>query len=244
MEFASVELASSNSDDARRKNMLIPTDAQRLTFAYDPRGILDTVTAPIAPRPKTLKGLRLGVLDNSKWNANKLLRGATVALGETNKFGDIRYYVKHSFSKDAVPELIAEIAERCDIVLTAIGDCGSCTSCCVRDAIALEKLGVPTAAIVTTEFVRETELQRRALGMDDLLPVIIKHPVSSITDDEVSERVEQISVQSQMVWLGQLMTGSGASFKERIAANIGRAMYPDRDEASMREALAFAVCQP
>ena len=37
---------------------------------------------------------------------------------------------------------------------------------------------------------------------------------------------------------------SGASFKERIAANVGRVIYPDRDEAAMREALPFAVCQP
>jgi hypothetical protein len=137
-----------------------------------------------------------------------------------------------------------EIAEKSDIVLTAIGDCGSCTSCCVRDAIALEKLGVPTAAIVTTEFVRETELQRRALGMDDLLPVVIKHPVSSITDDEISERIEQISAQSRKVWLGQLMTRSGAPFIECVAAKIGRAIRPYRDEGSTREALAFAACQP
>jgi len=88
-------------------------------------------------------------------------------------------------------------------VLTAIGDCGSCTSCCIRDAIALEKRGVPTAAVVTTEFVREAEVQRRALGMDGLLPVVIRHPVSSIIDAELVERVEQICAQVQGVWLGQ-----------------------------------------
>src|SRR5579859_5173433 len=153
-------------------DMLTSTGGRRLAFVYDPRGARDAVVAPMASRPKILKGLRLGILDNSKWNANKLLRGAAAALERSIGFGQAKYYVKHSFSKDAAPELIAEIAENCDIVLTAIGDCGSCTSCCIRDAIALEKRGIPTAVVVTMEFVRETELQQRALGMDDLRPVI------------------------------------------------------------------------
>jgi hypothetical protein len=42
----------------------------------------------------------------------------------------------------------------------AIGDCGSCCSCCICGAIELVRLGVPSAAIITTEFVRETELTR------------------------------------------------------------------------------------
>lgn len=224
--------------------MLIPIAEQRLTFAYDPRGVLDAVPAPIAVRPKTLNGLRLGILDNAKWNANKLLRGASAALGKTIRFTDVRYYVKRSFSTDAAPELIAEIAGNSDIVLTAIGDCGSCTSCCIRDAIALEKVGVPTAVIVTTEFVRETELQRRALGMDDLLPVVITHPVSSITDAEVAERVQQICAQAREVWLGSVLTRSGTGVMRRLATNVARAISPGREESSARDALAFGGCQP
>lgn len=110
--------------------------------------------------------------------------------------------MKHSFSKDAAPELIERIAAENDIVLTAIGDCGSCCSACVRDAIALEKLGVPSAVIITTEFARETELTRQAVGMKALEPVVIAHPVSSITAEEVASRVAQIKQQAQQVWLG------------------------------------------
>jgi hypothetical protein len=166
---------------------------------FDPRGIVDFTITPLAPRKTKLEGLRLGILDNSKWNANKLLRGASVALGEI-KFAAVNYYVKHSFSKDATPELIEQIARENDIVLTAIGDCGSCCSCCVRDAVALEKLGIPSAAIITTEFVRETELTRRALGMLDFEPVVIDHPVSSITQDEIDARVRQIKDQAEKIW--------------------------------------------
>src|SRR5262245_66537476 len=122
---------------------------------------------------------------------------STSALEENLKFAEVNYYFNHSFSKDADPELIAEIAANNDLVLTAIGDCGSCCSCCIRDAIALERLGIPSAAIITTEFVRETELTRRALGMLDFEPVVIDHPVSSITQDEIRSRVCQIKEQAE-----------------------------------------------
>jgi len=86
-------------------------------------------------------------------------------------------------------------------VLTAIGDCGSCCSCCIRDSVALEKLGIPSAAIITAEFVGETKLTRRALGMPDLEPVVIDHPVSSITQREVDARVQQIKERAQRIWV-------------------------------------------
>ena len=167
---------------------------------FDPRGVVESSDAPIAARVPVLDGLRLGILDNSKWNANKVLRGSASALGESIRFAAVNYYVKHSFSKDAAPELIQQIAAENDIVLTAIGDCGSCTSCCIRDAIALERLGIPSAAIITTEFVRETELTRTAIGMKGLVPVVIDHPVSSITQAEVELRVAQVKTQAQAVW--------------------------------------------
>ena len=36
---------------------------------YDPRGVVTAVPRPIAPRAERLDGLRLAVLDNTKWNA-------------------------------------------------------------------------------------------------------------------------------------------------------------------------------
>jgi hypothetical protein len=89
---------------------------------FDPRGVVDTIPAPLTPRKTTLNGLRLGVLDNTKWNANKLLRGSVQMLDEKFGFGQVNYYRKESFSRFARPELISEIAAQNDIVLTAIGD--------------------------------------------------------------------------------------------------------------------------
>jgi hypothetical protein len=182
--------------------MLMKVTDANSSFVFDPRGSVETSDNPIARRPPSLDGLRLAVLDNSKWNANKILRGSVAALQKIIQFGAVNYYVKESFSKDAAPELIEKIAANNDLVLTAIGDCGSCCSCCVRDAVTLEKMGIPSVAIITTEFVRETELTRRAIGMQGLRPVVIDHPVSSITQSEVDSRAAQIVLQAPNVWLG------------------------------------------
>jgi len=89
---------------------------------YDPRGVVEAAPLATSPRVKKLAGLRLGLLDNTKWNANKLLRGVRDRLMQKHAFGAVNYYRKESFSLAAAPELIAEIAANNDVLITAIGD--------------------------------------------------------------------------------------------------------------------------
>jgi hypothetical protein len=89
---------------------------------FDPRGRVDAVRMTLAPRAAVLQGLRLGILDNTKWNANRLLRKTAALLEARHGIGAVGYYKKESFSKAADPALVAEIAANSDIVLTAIGD--------------------------------------------------------------------------------------------------------------------------
>ena len=91
-------------------------------FAFDPRGIVEAERLTPAPRVASLDGLRLGVLDNTKWNAQRLLRKTVARLQQDYRFAAVDYYRKESFSRDAEPELITAIAAASDIVLTAIGD--------------------------------------------------------------------------------------------------------------------------
>jgi hypothetical protein len=89
---------------------------------FDPRGRVDAERIMPAPRVAALMGLRLGILDNTKWNANRLLRKSAARLEDQHRFAVVNYYRKESFSKDADPALLAAIAAENDIVLTAIGD--------------------------------------------------------------------------------------------------------------------------
>jgi hypothetical protein len=61
----------------------------------------------------------------------------------------------------------------------------------MHDGMSLESLGIPTAVIITTDFVREAEVQRAALGMTALAPVVVQHPLSSLTEEEIGARAAQ-----------------------------------------------------
>jgi hypothetical protein len=88
----------------------------------DPRGTIDAPSLHVAPRPKALAGLRVGVLDNTKWNGWKLEERITGLVAPKLSLGPVQRYKKESFSRDAAPELIAQIARENDLALTGIGD--------------------------------------------------------------------------------------------------------------------------
>ncbi len=96
------------------------SEAERI--AFDPRGVVDSERIAPAPRVAALGGLRLGVLDNTKWNAGRLLRKTAARLDAQYGLAAVHYYRKESFSKAADLTLLARIAAENDIVLTAIGD--------------------------------------------------------------------------------------------------------------------------
>ena len=70
--------------------------------------------------------------------------------------------------------------------------------------MSLERLGCPTVVIVTTDFVHEAEVQRIALGMPDLHPAIITHPLSTLTDAEIDRRAAEAAAQCAGIWRGRV----------------------------------------
>jgi hypothetical protein len=46
-------------------------------------------------------------------------------------------------------------------------------------------------------------VQRDALGMRDLVPVVIDHPLSTLTEAEIDGRAEQAARQCVAVWCGR-----------------------------------------
>jgi hypothetical protein len=89
---------------------------------YDPRGRVQAQHRDLAPRIATPRGLRLGILDNTKWNGWKVLERTAALLGAETPFASVTRYKKESFSVNAEPELIARIAAENDVALIGIGD--------------------------------------------------------------------------------------------------------------------------
>ena len=56
--------------------------------------------------------------------------------------------------------------------------------------------------IVTTVFLHEAHAQRDALGLTDLTPVVIQHPLSTLSDAEIDQRAAEAVDQCVKIWLG------------------------------------------
>ena len=86
----------------------------------DPTSERGTTTRPAAPRPASLDGLTVGLLDISKPRGDVFLDhldGLLQARGLTT----VRYS-KPTFTKNAPIDLRHEIATRCDVVIEALAD--------------------------------------------------------------------------------------------------------------------------
>jgi len=63
----------------------------------------------------------------------------------------------------------------------------------------LETRGVPAAVIITAAFAREAEVQRAALGAEQLQPVVITHPLSTLSADQIEARAAEVVPQLRTV---------------------------------------------
>ncbi len=82
----------------------------------------ETAESTYAPRLTELQGKRVGLLDNSKSNANKLLDAMVTILDEQYGFADIVRHRKPSASKPVAPEVIDDLKQTCDLVIVGVGD--------------------------------------------------------------------------------------------------------------------------
>lgn len=86
---------------------------------YVPTGTADTKTRALAPRLSTLKGARIGILDNCKEFADVVLRGVAEVLQREHGVTEIRFWQK---SYLGIPSPYAEeMAAQCDAVINGVG---------------------------------------------------------------------------------------------------------------------------
>jgi len=55
----------------------------------------------------------------------------------------------------------------------------------VHDGVFFEDHGIPTATVISSEFVRAAGAQAQALGSTDYQTVVVAHPIQPLTRDEV-----------------------------------------------------------
>jgi hypothetical protein len=75
-----------------------------------------------APRPKSIAGLRLGLVDNTKHNSDQLLLRIASLL--ESEHGAQTHMIRRKRSSGAAPhaEIIAELKANCDVIVAGVGD--------------------------------------------------------------------------------------------------------------------------
>ena len=101
-----------------------------------------------------------------------------------------RRYKKPTNTRVAPREMIAEIATKCQAVIIALSDCGSCTSCSTHDLSDLDKRGLAGVSVLTEEFRQAFEQQKAAIGLD-AASIYVPHPMQNKTTAELHAFAEQ-----------------------------------------------------
>ncbi len=66
----------------------------------------------------------------------------------------------------------------------------------------MERLGIPTASIITHVFLNTAEAMTRMMGVPDYEFVVAQHPLSSLTDEQVKDRAAQLAPEVERILLG------------------------------------------
>lgn len=146
----------------------------------------------LAPRPASLRGLTVGLLGNTKPNAEVLLGEIAGELKDRYDVGEFRSYTKDYFGTPVKPDLLARIVAECDLVITAVGDCGSCSAATVADGILFERAGVPAVSIVSDSFLLSARAMARVQGFPGFEFIAVHHPVASLGHGELRDRVQDV----------------------------------------------------
>jgi hypothetical protein len=89
----------------------------------DPTGAGDRGTnTSLAPRPQSLAGLTVGLLDNAKPNGAVVLRAIGRELQERYGVREVRMFQKGYFGTPVEESVIQQMLHNCDFAIAAIGD--------------------------------------------------------------------------------------------------------------------------
>ena len=89
----------------------------------DPTGDSERDTnTDLAPRPQSLTGLTVGLLDNAKPNGAVILRAIGRELKDRYGVREIRMFQKGYFGTPVEESVVQQMLHNCDFAVAAIGD--------------------------------------------------------------------------------------------------------------------------
>jgi hypothetical protein len=148
--------------------------------------------AVLARRRGDLRGATVGLLLNTKKNADIFLDEVGRLLVERHGAAGVLVRTKQNFAQPLSGSLLKELTTECDVVVTGIGDCGSCSASAVTDGVLLEGCGTPAAVICSDAFRSSADAMAGLRGAPGYQYATTPHPVAVLTPDQVRARAATV----------------------------------------------------
>lgn len=146
----------------------------------------ETDESVLTDRLATLDGASIGLLSNAKKNSDHFLQSVGTHLQSVADIV-ISEMVYKPTATSAAPDDIYEELHQYDAVLTAYGDCGSCSSWTIHDAIQLEAASIPTVVFCSEEFTTLCQFESENQSCPGLPIVEFEHPIADVAPEVVRE---------------------------------------------------------
>ena len=151
-----------------------------------PTAAAAAASGKLVDRPKSLRGLRVGLLDNGKEFSDVVLDALAKVLRRDHGVADIRFWRKGFPAKGA--PFIAEMAQASDVAISGVGHCGSSSPWSIHDAVNLERAGCPTVALISRSFCPLAQIVAKGVGCPALPIVLLPHPIGEADTTKISAK--------------------------------------------------------
>jgi hypothetical protein len=149
-----------------------------------PTGAREHGEVPLADRPKSLKDLRVGILENGKEFSDIVLEALAERLRREHGVTNIKFWRKGFPAKGA--PFIDEMAAESDVAISGVGHCGSSSPWSVIDAVNLERAGVPSVVLVSRSFCPLGQIVARGIGHQTLPIIMLPHPIGEADETRIA----------------------------------------------------------
>lgn len=137
-----------------------------------------TATVELAERRPLPERPTVGLVANGKPLAKELLGVLAEELAaRLGREVDVTVVEKPSAGHQLGEQEADELAERADVVIAGLGDCGACSTCSLYDAVMFERRGVPATVLITEPFSGLIASMAAKVGAPGYHTLAVPHPV-------------------------------------------------------------------
>jgi hypothetical protein len=158
------------------------------TMMRDPTAETAAEMRPRRAPPASLEGVTVALMDIGKMRGDEFIDRLEGLFRERGIA--TRRYKKPTNTRTAPIELLQKIAAECQVVVIALSDCGSCTSCSTHDLVDLDRRGLAGVSVLTDEFRAAYDSQCKAIGFGGA-SLYVPHPMQNRTTAELHRFAEE-----------------------------------------------------